>query len=47
MLGYQPKELSAHFDIWREHLHPEDRERVLQALRPSGGKSPFYQVMHG
>lgn len=25
MLGYQPKELSAHFDVWREHLHPEDR----------------------
>ena len=47
MLGYQPKELSAHFDIWREHLHPEDRERVLQAFFDHlEGKSPFYQVMH-
>ncbi|HDX8370412.1 TPA: sensor domain-containing diguanylate cyclase [Aeromonas dhakensis] len=47
MLGYQPKELSAHFDVWREHLHPEDRERVLQAFFDHlNGKSPFYQVMH-
>lgn len=47
MLGYQPKELSAHFDVWREHLHPEDRERVLQAFFDHlSGKSPFYQVMH-
>lgn len=47
MLGYEPKELSAHFDIWREHLHPEDRERVLQAFFDHlEGKSPFYQVMH-
>lgn len=47
MLGYQPKELSAHFDTWREHLHPEDRERVLQAFFDHlEGKSPFYQVMH-
>ena len=47
MLGYQPKELSAHFDIWREHLHPEDRERVLQAFFDHlEGKSPFYQAMH-
>ncbi|MFQ2245342.1 diguanylate cyclase domain-containing protein [Aeromonas enteropelogenes] len=47
MLGFQPKELSAHFDVWREHLHPEDRERVLQAFFDHlSGKSPFYQVMH-
>ncbi|MGY3859735.1 sensor domain-containing diguanylate cyclase [Aeromonas veronii] len=47
MLGYQPKELSAHFDVWRDHLHPEDRERVLQAFFDHlAGKSPFYQVMH-
>lgn len=47
MLGYQPKELSAHFDVWRAHLHPEDRERVLQAFFDHlEGKSPFYQVMH-
>ncbi|ABO88889.1 GGDEF domain protein [Aeromonas salmonicida subsp. salmonicida A449] len=47
MLGYQPKELSAHFDVWREHLHPEDRERVLQAFFDHlSGKSLFYQAMH-
>ena len=32
MLGYQPKELSAHFDVWREHLHTEDRAMVLAAF---------------
>lgn len=47
MLGYQPKELSAHFDVWRAHLHPEDREQVLQAFFDHlEGKSPFYQAMH-
>ena len=45
MLGYQPKELSARFDIWREH-HP-GRERVLQAFFDHlEGKSPFIRVMH-
>jgi PAS domain-containing protein len=32
MLGFQPKELSAHFDVWRDHLHPEDKEMVLSAF---------------
>lgn len=36
MLGYQPKALSAHFDVWREHLHEDDRQRVLDA---------FYRIM--
>ncbi|MFM4702845.1 diguanylate cyclase domain-containing protein [Aeromonas bivalvium] len=47
MLGYQPKELEAHFDTWRDHLHPEDRERVLQAFFDHlSGKTPFYQALH-
>lgn len=47
MLGYQPKELSAHFDVWREHLHPEDRTRVLEAFYGHlEGNTPFYEALH-
>ncbi|MGY5955413.1 sensor domain-containing diguanylate cyclase [Kosakonia sp. BK9b] len=47
MLGYQPKALSAHFDVWREHLHVEDRQRVLEAFYDHlHGKTPFYEALH-
>ncbi|MGG7448347.1 diguanylate cyclase domain-containing protein [Kosakonia oryzendophytica] len=47
MLGYQPKELSAHFDVWREHLHEDDRQRVLDAFYDHlHGKTPFYEALH-
>lgn len=47
MLGFQPKELSAHFDVWREHLHPEDKEMVLAAFyNHLEGKAPFYEALH-
>ena len=47
MLGFQPKELSAHFDVWREHLHPEDKEMVLTAFyNHLEGKAPFYEALH-
>lgn len=47
MLGYQPKELSAHFEVWREHLHPEDKEMVLTAFyNHLEGKTPFYEALH-
>lgn len=47
MLGYQPKELSAHFDVWREHLHAEDKEMVLSAFyNHLEGKTPFYEALH-
>lgn len=47
MLGYQPKELSAHFEVWREHLHPEDKEMVLAAFyNHLDGKAPFYEALH-
>ena len=47
MLGYQPKELSAHFDVWREHLHPEDKEMVLSAFyNHLAGNAPFYEALH-
>ncbi|MFZ3390085.1 GGDEF domain-containing protein [Buttiauxella gaviniae] len=47
MLGFQPKELSAHFDVWRDHLHPEDKEMVLSAFyNHLEGKAPFYEALH-
>lgn len=47
MLGYQPKELSAQFEIWREHLHPEDKQNVLDAFYDHlHGKTPFYEALH-
>lgn len=47
MLGYRPKELSAHFDVWREHLHPEDKEMVLAAFYDHlDGKTPYYEALH-
>lgn len=47
MLGYQPKELSAHFDVWREHLHPDDKDEVLTAFyNHLAGKAPFYEALH-
>lgn len=47
MLGYQPKALSAHFDVWREHLHEDDRQRVLDAFYDHlHGKTPFYEALH-
>jgi PAS domain S-box-containing protein len=33
MLGSSPSEVIAHQDLWQTHLHPDDRERVLAALR--------------
>lgn len=47
MLGYQPKALSAHFDVWREHLHPEDRQQVLDAFYSHlEGRAPYYEALH-
>lgn len=47
MLGYQPKELNAQFEIWREHLHPDDKQSVLDAFYDHlHGKTPFYEALH-
>ncbi|WP_115717918.1 sensor domain-containing diguanylate cyclase [Gallaecimonas mangrovi] len=47
MLGFEPKELNAHFDVWHDKLHPDDRAEVVAAFESHlAGESPFYQVMH-
>lgn len=47
MLGFQPKEIEASFEVWKAHLHPEDREQVLNNFFDHlHGRSPFYEVQH-
>ncbi len=47
MLGFQPKELSAQFAVWREHLHPEDAQEVLKAFYDHiEGRAPYYEALH-
>lgn len=33
MLGYQPGELDPYFETWATSLHPEDKDRVFEAVR--------------
>ncbi|MFN8399477.1 MAG: PAS domain S-box protein [Anaerolineales bacterium] len=35
VLGFSPKEFESNPNVWSEQLHPEDRERVLQAVQYS------------
>jgi PAS domain S-box-containing protein len=30
--GYQPDDFIKNYSFWREHIHPEDRERILREL---------------
>lgn len=47
MLGFQPKELEANFEVWKAHLHPEDREEVLNNFYDHlQGRNHFYEVQH-
>ena len=33
MLGYGPDEIPAHVDEWKARIHPDDQERVFEAVR--------------
>jgi diguanylate cyclase (GGDEF)-like protein/PAS domain S-box-containing protein len=47
MLGFQPKETKAQFDVWRERLHPDDAEEVLKAFYDHiEGRAPYYEALH-
>ncbi|MDF2042403.1 MULTISPECIES: sensor domain-containing diguanylate cyclase [unclassified Pantoea] len=47
MLGFQPKETDANFESWKESLHPEDADEVLQAFNDHiAGKAPYYEALH-
>ncbi|WP_277977743.1 sensor domain-containing diguanylate cyclase [Pantoea endophytica] len=47
MLGFQPKETKAQFDVWRERLHPDDADEVLKAFYDHiEGRAPYYEALH-
>ena len=41
LFGYTPEERQARPNLWRELLHPEDRERVLLAEEQASDEHPF------
>ncbi len=44
-LGYQPHEIPNRFEEWESRLHPDDRERVLTALRAYlDGREPEFAL---
>jgi PAS domain S-box-containing protein len=50
VLGLTPADHKANPDIWREHMHPDDRKRVMAELRRTQTKGePFdceYRMVH-
>jgi PAS domain S-box-containing protein len=47
ILGYAPGELAPHLDVWKNLLHPEDKEHSIQSLQDHlGGKTDFYESEH-
>ena len=47
MLGYSADELPDQFETWREHVHPEDLDRSLQAIQAYlSGENDQYQLEH-
>ena len=43
LFGYTPEERQARPNLWRELLHPEDRDRVLLAEQQADDEHPFSQ----
>ncbi|ANQ24163.1 diguanylate cyclase [Vibrio natriegens] len=47
MLGYQPHELTATVETWKNNLHPEDYDLAVGAFEDHlAGKTDLYQVVH-
>lgn len=47
MCGYKPNEIEATVDSWKGNLHPDDKERVINAFEDHlAGKTPYYHVVH-
>jgi len=47
MLGYKDDELANKFSVWEEHVHPEDKEMVLEKVQSNiDGKSDYVDVYH-
>jgi len=47
MLGYAADDLPDYFDTWRDLLHPDDRQRALDAVQAYlRGRTPTFQLEH-
>lgn len=47
MLGFNPTEVEANVESWKENLHPADKDEVIQAFMSHlTGESDFYQVVY-
>ncbi|NVD08046.1 diguanylate cyclase [Vibrio sp. JPW-9-11-11] len=47
MLGYQPHELTATVETWKNNLHPDDYDLAVGAFEDHiAGKTDLYQVVH-
>ncbi|MEL0609317.1 diguanylate cyclase domain-containing protein [Vibrio echinoideorum] len=47
MLGYQPHELSATFDTWKNNLHPDDYHQAMKAFEDHlSGSCDLYEVVY-
>ncbi|NTW48503.1 MAG: PAS domain S-box protein [Chlorobiales bacterium] len=47
MLGYYDHEIESYIDKWLEHVHPNDRQKVLDAIDDHlAGRTPYFEVEH-
>ena len=47
MLGYRDDELPNKFSVWEEHVHPKDKEMVLEKVQQNiDGQSEYVDVYH-
>ncbi len=47
MLGYQPHELTATFETWKNNLHPDDYNQAMKAFEDHlSGKCDLYEVVY-
>ncbi|MBE0363616.1 hypothetical protein PULV_a1085 [Pseudoalteromonas ulvae UL12] len=46
MLGVNPDTTKADFNLWREHIHPDDKDRVLEALEQHVTQQQKYDVTY-
>jgi len=46
LLGWEPQEVDATFDLFMQHVHPEDRKRVQKVYEASLANKTSYQIIH-
>ena len=46
MIGVDPDTTKADFNLWREHIHPDDKDRVLEALEQHVTQQKKYDVIY-